>query len=163
MWRLSFLSSFMDLLCHVTNKIMYVLSWQTVSVLTQVLFWCLFPSLLRNWGNKHQNNPLVSTETFCHLSTYIILYLLMTAAWQHQAAPCQCWLIVNVLQEQTLVKFENQKTQIVFQENRSENVCPQTSALWPCPQHMSYVTIHQIVPAAGFIPLSVSVSAINER
>ena len=43
--------------------------------LTRVLFWCLFPLLLRNSGNKHQNNPLVSAETFRHSSTYIILYI----------------------------------------------------------------------------------------
>ena len=39
-----------------------------------MLFLSLFPSLLRNSGNKHKNNPLVSTETVRHLSTYIILY-----------------------------------------------------------------------------------------
>ena len=54
---------------------MYELSWRTVSALTRVLFWYLFPSLLRNSGNKHQNNPLVSAETIRHSSTYIILYL----------------------------------------------------------------------------------------
>ena len=41
-----------------------------ISALTRVLFWCLFPSLLRNWGNKHQNNTLVSAETVRHSSTY---------------------------------------------------------------------------------------------
>ena len=70
-----FLKSFMDLLCHVRNKIMYVLSWRTVSALTLVLFWCLFPLLLCNSGNKHQNYTLVSAETVRHSSTYIILYL----------------------------------------------------------------------------------------
>ena len=59
-WRPSFLASFMRSLCRVRNKIMSVLLWQTVYVLTRVLFWCLFPSLLCNSGNKHQNNPLVS-------------------------------------------------------------------------------------------------------
>ena len=61
---------------------MYVLSWRTVSALTRVLFWYLFPSLLRNSGNKHQNNPLVSAETVRHSSTYIILYVrvVITAA-----------------------------------------------------------------------------------
>ena len=54
------LPPFMDSLCRVRNKIMYVLLWRTVYALTRVLFWCLFPSLLRNSGNKHQNNPLVS-------------------------------------------------------------------------------------------------------
>ena len=49
-----------DSLCRIRNKIMYVLLWQTVYVLTGVLFWCLFHSLLRDSGNKHQNNPLVS-------------------------------------------------------------------------------------------------------
>ena len=48
------LASFMDSLCRVRNKIMYVLLWRTVYALTRVLFWCLFPSLLRNSGNKNQ-------------------------------------------------------------------------------------------------------------
>ena len=48
------------ILSRVRNKIMYILSWRTVSALTRVLFWYLFPSLLRNSGNKHQNNTLVS-------------------------------------------------------------------------------------------------------
>ena len=56
---------------------MYVLSWRNVAALTRVLFLCLFPFLLRNSGNKHKNNPLVSAETVCHLSTYIILYVLI--------------------------------------------------------------------------------------
>ena len=38
------LASFMDSLCRVRNEIMYVLLWRTVYALTQVLFWCLFPS-----------------------------------------------------------------------------------------------------------------------
>ena len=54
------LVSFMDSLCRVRNKIMYVLLWRTVYALTRVLYRCLFPSLLRNSGNQHQNNPLVS-------------------------------------------------------------------------------------------------------
>ena len=54
------LASFMDSLCRKRNKIVYVLLWRTVYALIRVLFWCLFPSLLRNSGNKHQNNPLVS-------------------------------------------------------------------------------------------------------
>ena len=68
------LSSFMDSFCCVRNKIMYVLTRRTVSALTRVLFWCLFPSLLRNSGNKHQNNPLVSAEIVRHSRTYIILH-----------------------------------------------------------------------------------------
>ena len=43
-------SSFMDPLCRVRNKIFYVVTWRTVYALTRVLFWCLFPSLLRNTG-----------------------------------------------------------------------------------------------------------------
>ena len=64
------LPSFMDSLCCVRNTIMHVLPWRTISALTQVLFWCLFPSLLHNSGNKHQNNPLVSIETVRHSSKY---------------------------------------------------------------------------------------------
>ena len=62
-------------LYHVRNVMMYVRSWWTVSALTRVLFWYLSPSLLHNSGNKHQNNPFVSTETVCHSNTYIILYI----------------------------------------------------------------------------------------
>ena len=76
-WRLSkwfvkiiFLSSFMDSLCRVRNKIIYVLSWRTVPALTGVLFWCLF--------DKHHNNTVMSTETVRHLSTYIIPYISKT-------------------------------------------------------------------------------------
>ena len=65
----------MDSLCYVRTKIMYVLSWWTVSVLPLVLFWYWFPSLLRNSGNKHQQNPLVSVETVRHSSICIVLYL----------------------------------------------------------------------------------------
>ena len=35
-----------------------------------------FPCCFATRGNKHQNNPLVSTETVRHESTHIILYLL---------------------------------------------------------------------------------------
>ena len=73
--KIVILSSFMDSLCHARNKILYVLSWWTVSALTWLLFLCLFPSLLCNLGNKYQNNPLVSAETLRHESTCIILYV----------------------------------------------------------------------------------------
>ena len=53
----------------------YVLERRTVSALTRVLFWCLFPELRSSEGNKHQNNTRVSTEAVRHESTYIILYL----------------------------------------------------------------------------------------
>ena len=41
----------------------------------------LIPSLLCNSGNKHQNNPLVSTETVRHLSAYIILSIYIMVQW----------------------------------------------------------------------------------
>ena len=37
----------------------------------------LISLLLRNSGNKHKSNPLMSIETVRHPSTYIILYLFM--------------------------------------------------------------------------------------
>ena len=73
-------SSFIDSIYRIRNKIMYVLSWKTVSALTRALFWHSFPSLLRNSGNKHQNNPLTSAETVRHPSTDIIFYLI-TVRW----------------------------------------------------------------------------------
>ena len=54
-FRSSFLSSCMGLLCHVRNRIMHVLLWQTIFAST-LSFWFLFPSLLCNSGNQHQNN-----------------------------------------------------------------------------------------------------------
>ena len=54
---------------------MCVLEWRTVSALTKGLFWCLFPELRSNDGNKYQNNTRVSTETVYHESTYVILFL----------------------------------------------------------------------------------------
>ena len=47
----------------------------TMTSVILVLCWCLFPSLLRNSGNKHKNNPLLSTGTIRHSSTHIILYI----------------------------------------------------------------------------------------
>ena len=38
-------------------------------------FWCLFPELQSNEGNKHQNDTRVNAETVRHESTYIILFL----------------------------------------------------------------------------------------
>ena len=58
-----------------TYRIMYVLAWRTVYALTRGLFWCLFPELRSNEGNKHQNNARVSAYTVRHKSTYIILFL----------------------------------------------------------------------------------------
>ena len=56
--------SFMQSFCRVRNKMIYVLSWRTVSALTRVLFLCLFPSLLRNSGNKYKNNLSLALKQF---------------------------------------------------------------------------------------------------
>ena len=61
-------------------RIMYALPWQTVYALTRGLFWCLFPELHSNEGNKHQNNTQVSALTLRHKSTYNILFL----TWQNK-------------------------------------------------------------------------------
>ena len=63
-----------SLWCVQIERIVYLLEWRTVSAHTRGLFWCLFPSLLRNSGSKHQNNPLVSAEIVCNSSTYTILF-----------------------------------------------------------------------------------------
>ena len=74
-----FLSSIISPLYSANDKIMYVHLWQTVSALAQVLFWCLFPALLCNAGNKHQNNPLMRADTVHHSGLYIIPYTLLLA------------------------------------------------------------------------------------
>ena len=57
-----------------------------------MLFWYLFPSLLRNSGNKHQNNTLVSAETVRHSSTYIILYYISMFSVKF-CINLRCWLL----------------------------------------------------------------------
>ena len=54
---------------------MYVLEWGTVSALLRGLFFCLFPELWSNKGNKHKKNTRGSTETFHHETTYIKSFL----------------------------------------------------------------------------------------
>ena len=56
-------------------RIMHVPAWWILYVLTRELFWCLFPELCSNKGNKHQNNTRVSALTVPRESTYIILFL----------------------------------------------------------------------------------------
>ena len=52
---------------------MYTLAWRTVYALTRVLFWCLFPSLLGNSGNKHQNERINSSPLeYIHYYKYMI-------------------------------------------------------------------------------------------
>ena len=51
---------FIGSLCRVINEIMYELWWRTVYAPTRVLFWCLFPSLLR----KHHINPAEHIKQF---------------------------------------------------------------------------------------------------
>ena len=82
-WQSAFLSS----LCRVKNKLMHVLSWWAVSALTRVLFWCLFGIL---FYNKHQNNPVLSAETFCHPRRYSIL---ATQAANHDWIQCVQYLL----------------------------------------------------------------------
>ena len=54
---------------------MYVLEWRTVSALTRGLFWCLYPELRSNEGNKYQYNTRVSAEKVRYESAYIISFL----------------------------------------------------------------------------------------
>ena len=89
--RSSYLSSFMDLLCRVRKEMMYVLPWQTVSVLTRVLFWCLFPSLLR----KSENKPKITFSwavklfvTRVHTLFSIDCELAIDSLWLHDAIWC---------------------------------------------------------------------------
>ena len=67
-----FLSSFMYSLCRVRNKILYVLSWRTVSALIRVLFW-------------YSNYPLISSETVSHSSTYTIFYVFLVIVLKRQS------------------------------------------------------------------------------
>ena len=69
------LSSFMDSLCRVRNKILHVPSWRTASAITLE---CYFGIYLPPWfatREKHQYIPPLSAETVCHSSTYIFLYI----------------------------------------------------------------------------------------
>ena len=81
MWRSSFLSSFMDSLYRVRNKMIYVCTLVTncFCAHSSVIFVFFFPSLLRNLGNKHQNNPPEGTETVCHSSTLFSTYICISS------------------------------------------------------------------------------------
>ena len=73
----------MDWLCHVRNTLMYVLLWWTVSVLTRVLFWCLFPSLLRtrevntkitlSWALKQFVTWVHTLFSMCHYDVVSVI------------------------------------------------------------------------------------------
>ena len=54
---------------------MYALEWRTISALKRGLFWCLFPELRSNEGNKHQNNARVSPQTV-HQRVHTLFYFL---------------------------------------------------------------------------------------
>ena len=77
--RSLFLSLFLHSLCHVRNKVMYALSWPTVSALTQVLFWCLFPSLLRNLAKKHKRTISWALKQF--VTRLYILFSIYASGW----------------------------------------------------------------------------------
>ena len=74
--KITVLSSFMDWLCCARNKMMYVLSCGTVNALNRVLFWCSFPSLPHNSGNKHQNNEWAHKQfaTRVHSLSYMYVH-----------------------------------------------------------------------------------------
>ena len=112
MWRASFLSSFLSSLCRVRNKIMYVLSWRIVSALTQGLFWCLFPSLLRNSGNKHQNNPLVRAlkQFVTQVHTLFTIYSIIHRVWTYIILQSGMWRVST----HGLVSWTSRKTHITF-------------------------------------------------
>ena len=61
----------MDSLCCVRNKIMYVHLWRTVSALTRVLFWCLFPSLRINTKITSRERWNSSSLEYIHYSLYL--------------------------------------------------------------------------------------------
>ena len=50
--------------------------WNKICSLVTTCF-CAHSSVILVSGNKHQNKPLVSAETVCHSSTYIILYIVV--------------------------------------------------------------------------------------
>ena len=104
--KIVILSSFMDSFCRVRNKIIYVLSWRTVSALTRVLFRYIVPSLRRNSGNKHQNNPLVSAETVRHSSTYIIVYISMNERLHYKHYVCAT-TIISSWQHSNITRMTN--------------------------------------------------------
>ena len=87
------------------------------------LFLCLFPSLLRNSGNKHKNNPLVSAETVRHSSTYIILYIFIlqvemdkTFGFINQKSAMQ----YERLKQEFLAKYPNRPANAKLEEVRVE-------------------------------------------
>ena len=57
-------------------------------------------------GNKHKNNPLMSTETVRHSSTYIILYLCRMNRWRMYRHQCNFYSSHSTLwQKISMVQF----------------------------------------------------------
>ena len=74
---------------------MYVLSyWYCFSAQSSIIL-VLFPSLLRNSGNKHQNNTPMGAETVRPSSTNVILYIFILLSY----APQQYISSSNLLNE----------------------------------------------------------------
>ena len=65
-------------------RIRYVHKWQTVYVLTRGLFWCLFPKMPSNEGNKHQNNTQWRHKHV--MRVHMLFYFLHDIYWIHK-----CW------------------------------------------------------------------------
>ena len=110
---------------------MYVLSWRIVSALTRGLFWCLFPSLLRNSGNIHQNNSLVSAETVRHSSTYIIPNVLSGPIWRHRSGSSLAQITTRCPQSCTV-------PMLIYQQ------------MWPSPESNFTKTTQDINPQNEF-------------
>ena len=113
----------MDSLCRVRNKIMYVLSWRTVSVLTRVLFLCLFPSLLRNSRNKHQNNSPVSAETARHSNTcihYSIHSLHLQSSYSWWSSPASSYVRIQVELTMTEEYYRNHYSDVMMSPMASQ-------------------------------------------
>ena len=91
--------NFCEVCCHYWSG---VLEWQTVSALTSGLFWCLFPELQGNKGNRYQNNTWVNAETVHQESTCTFCWwrhnwLLMTSQWADNCDAITSIVIPNAL------------------------------------------------------------------
>ena len=98
--KIGVLLSFMDSLCRVRNKIMYVLSWRTVSVLTRVSFWCSFSSGTREINTKITlSSALKQFVTRVHISFYI--YVMFGEKYIIYYWIDTLWLKINMYRDYT--------------------------------------------------------------
>ena len=75
MWRSSFLSAFMDSLCRIRKKMMFVLEWQTVFCAHERIILVFILRVAQKLGNIYQNNlPWAHKQFATRVYIFVSIY-----------------------------------------------------------------------------------------